>query len=74
MSGRRVLDLGSGEGFGASILAETATEVVGLDIDERAVEHSRLNWGTSASPSLRGVRPTCRRWTTTPSTRWWRSR
>jgi SAM-dependent methyltransferase len=42
--GRRVLDLGSGEGFGAAILADLATEVVGLDIDETAVEHSRLNY------------------------------
>lgn len=41
---RRVLDLGSGEGFGAAILAESATQVVGVDIDERTIEHSRLNY------------------------------
>lgn len=51
VAGRRVLDLGSGEGFGASILAAgEATEVVGVDIDERTVEHARLNWsGPSVS-------------------------
>jgi SAM-dependent methyltransferase len=43
--GRRVLDLGSGEGFGAAILADVAAEVVGVDIDETAVEHSQLNYG-----------------------------
>jgi GT2 family glycosyltransferase/SAM-dependent methyltransferase len=49
VSGREVLDLGSGEGFGAAILAASAANVVGLDIDERTVEHSRLNY---AAPNL----------------------
>ena len=45
VAGRRVLDLGSGEGFGASILsAGEGTEIVGIDIDERTVEHAQLNW------------------------------
>jgi O-antigen biosynthesis protein len=45
VAGRRVLDLGSGEGFGASILAAgEETEVIGIDIDERTVEHAQLNW------------------------------
>jgi O-antigen biosynthesis protein len=42
--GRRVLDLGSGEGFGAAILSEVAESVVGVDVDELTVEHSRLNY------------------------------
>ncbi len=46
VAGRRVLDLGSGEGFGASILAGAEeTEVVGIDIDACTVEHAQLNWG-----------------------------
>lgn len=49
VEGRHVLDLASGEGFGAAILAESARSVVGVDIDERSVEHSRLNYG---GPSL----------------------
>jgi GT2 family glycosyltransferase/SAM-dependent methyltransferase/glycosyltransferase involved in cell wall biosynthesis len=49
MGSRRVLDLGSGEGFGAAILAETAERVLGVDVDERTVEHSRLNY---AGPNL----------------------
>lgn len=46
VGGRRVLDLGSGEGFGAAILAESAEHVVGIDIDELTVEHSRLNYAS----------------------------
>ncbi len=41
---RRVLDLGSGEGFGAAILAERASTVAGVDVDDRTVEHARLNY------------------------------
>jgi SAM-dependent methyltransferase len=44
VAGRRVLDLGSGEGFGAALLAERAAAVTGMDIDERTVEHSRANY------------------------------
>jgi GT2 family glycosyltransferase/SAM-dependent methyltransferase/glycosyltransferase involved in cell wall biosynthesis len=44
VGGRRVLDLGSGEGYGSAILAETAAHVIGLDVDDRAIEHSRLNY------------------------------
>jgi SAM-dependent methyltransferase len=44
VAGRRVLDLGSGEGFGAALLADVAGSVTGVDIDERAVEHSRTNY------------------------------
>jgi hypothetical protein len=39
-----VLDLASGEGFGSAILAGSASSVVGVDIDERSIEHSRLNY------------------------------
>lgn len=44
VEGRRVLDLGSGEGFGAAILAESAESVVGVDVDARTVEHCQLNY------------------------------
>jgi SAM-dependent methyltransferase len=44
VAGRRVLDLASGEGFGSALLADTAHSVVGVDIDERAIEHSRRNY------------------------------
>ncbi len=44
VAGGRVLDLGSGEGFGAAILAESAEAVVGVDIDPLTVEHARVNY------------------------------
>ena len=44
-----MLDLGSGEGFGAALLSESAAHVVGVDVDELTVEHSRLNY---AGPNL----------------------
>jgi GT2 family glycosyltransferase/SAM-dependent methyltransferase len=50
VAGRRVLDLGSGEGFGSAILCDTAAEVTGIDLDERTVEHSTLNY---SAPNLR---------------------
>lgn len=46
LHGGRVLDLASGEGFGASILADHASEVVGLELDERTVEHAQLSWSS----------------------------
>jgi len=38
--GKKVLDLGSGEGFGTAILAKNAESVVGIDIDHNAVLHA----------------------------------
>jgi GT2 family glycosyltransferase/SAM-dependent methyltransferase/glycosyltransferase involved in cell wall biosynthesis len=49
VTGRKVLDLGSGEGFGSALLRDVAREVVGIDVDERTVEHSQLNY---AGPGL----------------------
>src|SRR5438552_9532620 len=47
MRGKRVLDLGCGEGFGSSILADAASAVVGVDVDAATVEHARLNWSSA---------------------------
>jgi SAM-dependent methyltransferase len=44
VAGRRVLDLGSGEGYGGALLAGSAAAVTGVDIDEQAVAHSRANY------------------------------
>ncbi|GAA2334141.1 hypothetical protein GCM10009854_07130 [Saccharopolyspora halophila] len=42
--GKRVLDLACGEGYGAALLAAEGAEVVGIDIDERTIEHARRNY------------------------------
>ncbi len=44
VSGRRVLDLASGEGFGSATLATTAESVLGVDLDERSVDHASLGY------------------------------
>jgi SAM-dependent methyltransferase len=48
VSGRRVLDLGSGEGYGSAILAERAAHVLGIDVDDATVEHSRNRYAGEA--------------------------
>jgi ubiquinone/menaquinone biosynthesis C-methylase UbiE len=54
-SGKRVLDLAAGEGYGSSLLAKTAQTVVGVDIDDRAIRHATEKY---ASSNLRFVRGT----------------
>lgn len=39
--GKVVLDAGSGEGYGAYLLAETAARVVGIDISQEAIDRAR---------------------------------
>jgi SAM-dependent methyltransferase len=48
VSGGEVLDAGCGEGYGASMLAERATKVVGVDLEPDVVEHAQ-----AAYPSVR---------------------
>ena len=40
-AGREVLEAGFGEGYGADLLADVATHVVGVDYDASAVAHVR---------------------------------
>ncbi len=47
VSGLDVLDLGSGEGLGASILSGVARSVIGVDVDKEAVAHAASNYGSS---------------------------
>ncbi|MCW2665407.1 MAG: glycosyl transferase family 2, partial [Frankiales bacterium] len=42
---KRVLDLASGEGYGSALLARTAAQVVGLEIDPASVAHSSATYG-----------------------------
>ncbi len=48
--GLDVLEIASGEGYGASLLAQTARSVVGIEIDAASVEHSRTAY---VAPNLR---------------------
>ena len=50
VEGKRVLDVGCGEGYGAALLAERAREVVAVDYSPAAIEHAQA---TYARPNLR---------------------
>ncbi|WP_016934986.1 SAM-dependent methyltransferase, partial [Rhodococcus sp. R1101] len=41
---RTVLEAGAGEGYGAAMIADVATRVIGLDYDESAVAHIRARY------------------------------
>ena len=44
VAGKRVVDLASGEGYGARLMAEVASWVVGVDIDEPSIRHARATY------------------------------
>jgi SAM-dependent methyltransferase len=50
VAGRRVIDMASGEGYGADLLAARAASVVGVEANPDAFEHARLRY---RRPSLR---------------------
>ena len=49
-SGRRVVDMACGEGYGSDVLARAAASVVGVDANPEAHEHARLRY---VRPNLR---------------------
>jgi O-antigen biosynthesis protein len=53
-TGKRVLDLASGEGYGSAILGAVASEVAGIDIDSASVDHARLTYGTDQIRFIEG--------------------
>jgi len=47
VSGKSVIDVGCGEGYGPALLGTSACKVLGVDIAPVVVEHARLTYGTS---------------------------
>ena len=43
-SGKRVLDIASGEGYGSNLLAKVASKVIGVDISPEAVAHAKATY------------------------------
>jgi len=41
VAGKRVIDLGCGEGYGSHMLSEVAASVVGVDISSESIEHAK---------------------------------
>jgi SAM-dependent methyltransferase len=54
VKGKRVLDLACGEGYGSRMLAETASSVVGVDIDEDIIGHAAERYRSPALQFMRG--------------------
>ncbi|MDH6159389.1 MULTISPECIES: glycosyltransferase [unclassified Janthinobacterium] len=52
--GKRVLDVASGEGYGASMLADVALAVTGVDISRDAVQHAAATYVKSNLSYLEG--------------------
>src|SRR5690242_2483777 len=53
--GKRVLDLASGEGYGAALLAGVAREVIGVDNSAEAVAHAGKQYGADHLKFLQGA-------------------
>jgi ubiquinone/menaquinone biosynthesis C-methylase UbiE len=53
-TGKDVLDVASGEGYGSSLLAQSARYVHGLDVDQRAVDFAQSHYGASNIEFRRG--------------------
>ena len=51
----RVLDLACGEGYGSSVLARSAREVIGVDANPEAHEHARLRYTRPGLSFERGL-------------------
>jgi 2-polyprenyl-3-methyl-5-hydroxy-6-metoxy-1,4-benzoquinol methylase len=45
VAGLRVIDMACGEGYGSSVLAGSASSVIGVDANPEAYEHARLRYG-----------------------------
>src|SRR5579872_7354827 len=44
VTGKSVLDVASGEGYGSALLARSAADVVGVDLDPEAVAHAQRKY------------------------------
>ena len=55
-TGKDVLDIASGEGYGSALLAQVAHSVTGVDCSSQAVEHSKLKY---RKPNLRFLQGNC---------------
>jgi hypothetical protein len=51
--GARVIDMASGEGYGSSVLAQTAASVIGVEANPEAFEHARLKYENPTHPNVR---------------------
>jgi SAM-dependent methyltransferase len=48
-TGRRVLDVACGEGYGSGLLSQVATHIIGVDIDAATLAHARQRYANQAN-------------------------
>ncbi len=53
-AGKRVLDIACGEGYGSAILAQTARQVVGVDLEETVIVHAKTKYASENTTFLVG--------------------
>lgn len=53
-TGKRVLDIACGEGYGSAILAQSAAHVVGVDVEESVVAHANAKYASEKTTFLVG--------------------
>jgi ubiquinone/menaquinone biosynthesis C-methylase UbiE len=54
VSGKTVLDIASGSGYGTNMLAKAAKKIYGVDIDKEAIAYAQENYGTKNTEFLVG--------------------
>ncbi len=53
IQGKRVLDVGCGNGYGTALMAKSALEIVGLDYDAETVEQNKKAYGSISNISFK---------------------
>ncbi|MBC7235086.1 MAG: methyltransferase domain-containing protein [Chloroflexi bacterium] len=51
-SGKRILEVGTGDGLTSYLLAQQGNEVITIDVSEVALQHARVRWGKDTGLAL----------------------
>lgn len=54
VSGKEVLDVACGEGYGSNLLSGTASKVIGMDIDKAVIEKADIKYGNNKLSYITG--------------------
>lgn len=54
ITGKKVLDIASGEGYGTNLISKHASSVIGVDISEEAIEHAKKKYRSNNISFIRG--------------------
>lgn len=54
VKGKKVLDVASGSGYGTALLASSASEVIGVDLDKTAIAYAKKHYGSDSATFVVG--------------------